>query len=64
MNNIKRNSLGGCLTDLHGNRLRYHKGVQTQNSGGVLATPPSVDHSWYVSRIPQHVKDALPPLLV
>jgi len=56
-------ALGGHLTDLHGNELRYHKGVQTQNSGGVLATPPGVDHQWYINQIPQAVKNALPPLL-
>jgi 3'(2'), 5'-bisphosphate nucleotidase len=56
-------ALGGHLTDLHGNQIRYHQGVQQQNSGGVLATPPSVDHKWFIDHIPQNVKDALPPLL-
>ncbi|XP_067943701.1 3'(2'),5'-bisphosphate nucleotidase 1-like [Watersipora subatra] len=52
---------GGTLTDMHGSDLQYHKEVQRQNTGGVLATLHS-DHSWYLNRIPASVKEALNPV--
>ena len=51
---------GGSLTDIHGNILPYHHNVQRRNTSGVLATPKAEWHQWYLERIPQHVKDALP----
>lgn len=54
---------GGKLTDIHGNPILYHATVQRRNSGGVLATLSLThhrDHDWYLSRIPQSVRDALP----
>ncbi|XP_064602845.1 LOW QUALITY PROTEIN: 3'(2'),5'-bisphosphate nucleotidase 1-like [Liolophura sinensis] len=54
-------AIGGTLTDMHGNQIMYHKGVEKRNLGGVLATPPPASsHQWYAQRIPQRVKDALP----
>ncbi len=51
---------GGKLTDMHGNYIEYHADVQRLNSGGVLAVPKREKHQWYLEKIPQHVKDALP----
>jgi len=42
-----------------GNDLKYHKDVQHKNTGGVLATLKA-DHDWYLARIPESVKQALP----
>ncbi|XP_055957280.1 3'(2'),5'-bisphosphate nucleotidase 1, partial [Patella vulgata] len=50
-------AVGGTLTDMHGNPIKYHKGVQKRNSGGVLATLSN--HKWYAERIPEHVKECL-----
>jgi 3'(2'), 5'-bisphosphate nucleotidase len=52
---------GGKLTDIHGNKFQYHGNVQRRNTGGVLATPTVEAHKWYLDRIPQEVKDTLPP---
>ena len=54
-------AMGGKLTDIHGNRLQYHKTVRYQNLAGVLATKHAKDHDMYKSLIPDHVKAALPP---
>lgn len=51
-------SMGGTLTDIHGNSLRYHKEVKHPNTGGVLATVK--DHDLFLRRIPQTVRDSLP----
>uniref|UniRef100_A0A915JAN8 3'(2'),5'-bisphosphate nucleotidase 1 n=1 Tax=Romanomermis culicivorax TaxID=13658 RepID=A0A915JAN8_ROMCU len=51
-------TLGGTLTDLHGNRLQYTCNVEKPNNRGVLATAPTVDHQWYVDRIPENVKSS------
>ena len=51
---------GGKLTDVHGNTLPYGHNVQRRNTSGVLATPKAEWHQWYLDRIPQHVKEALP----
>ncbi|XP_013417261.1 3'(2'),5'-bisphosphate nucleotidase 1 isoform X2 [Lingula anatina] len=53
-------AIGGKLTDIHGSKLQYHKEVQHKNTAGVLATF-SVDHQWYLDKIPQSAKDALKP---
>lgn len=51
-------AMGGKLTDMHGNYIQYHAGVKKPNTGGVLAT--MANHDWYLARVPQSVKDALP----
>lgn len=53
-------SVGGKLTDVHGNALKYHAGVQKMNSAGVLATHDHSVHGWYRERIPVDLLDALP----
>ena len=52
---------GGKLTDIHGSTFQYHPTVQRRNTGGVLATPTVEAHKWYLDRIPDEVKDTLPP---
>ena len=42
-------SLGGSLTDIHGEPIPYHANVVHQNKGGVLATVSN--HQWYVEKI-------------
>lgn len=51
-------AVGGKLTDMHGNAYRYDADVKHMNSAGVLATLR--DHQYYLSRVPQHVLQALP----
>lgn len=51
-------AMGGTLTDIHGNSLRYHKEVKHPNTGGVLATVK--DHDYFLKCIPQNVRDSLP----
>ncbi|CAJ0581257.1 unnamed protein product, partial [Mesorhabditis spiculigera] len=51
---------GGRLTDISGRMLNYDKGVQLNNSGGVLVTSCWVDHQEYLGSIPQSLKDGLP----
>lgn len=53
-------SVGGKLTDVHGNALKYHAGVQRMNSGGVLATHDAAIYEWYRERIPKGLLDMLP----
>lgn len=53
-------AMGGKLTDIHGDRLQYHKEVEYRNLAGVLATKHEKDHAWYKDRIPAHVREALP----
>ncbi|KAL3238696.1 hypothetical protein MRX96_048070 [Rhipicephalus microplus] len=43
---------GGLLTDIHGNRLQYHKDVEHVNSGGVLAACLKEQHDWFKNHIP------------
>nr|KAF6395035.1 3'(2'), 5'-bisphosphate nucleotidase 1 [Rousettus aegyptiacus] len=52
-------AVGGKLTDIHGNALRYNKEVKHMNSAGVLATLRNYDY--YASRVPESVKNALVP---
>ncbi|XP_041352356.1 3'(2'),5'-bisphosphate nucleotidase 1-like [Gigantopelta aegis] len=49
-------AIGGTLTDLCGVPMQYHHQVQKGNFGGVLATLQK--HEWYVSKIPNEIKDA------
>uniref|UniRef100_A0A023FE96 3'(2'),5'-bisphosphate nucleotidase 1 n=2 Tax=Amblyomma cajennense TaxID=34607 RepID=A0A023FE96_AMBCJ len=51
---------GGLLTDIHGNRLQYHKDVDHVNSGGVLATCLREQHEWFKNHIPPEVAKTLP----
>lgn len=50
-------AVGGKLTDVHGNAYRYDADVKHMNSAGVLATLR--DHEYYVSRVPESVRQAL-----
>ncbi|XP_071504385.1 LOW QUALITY PROTEIN: 3'(2'),5'-bisphosphate nucleotidase 1-like [Diadema antillarum] len=49
---------GGKLRMLHGNRYRYDKDIKRQNTGGVIAAYEQ--HEFYLSKVPQSIKDALP----
>lgn len=42
---------------MHGNAYRYDANVKHMNSAGVLATLRN--HEYYVSRVPQSVRQAL-----
>ncbi|XP_043274162.1 3'(2'),5'-bisphosphate nucleotidase 1 [Venturia canescens] len=53
-------AIGGKLTDLYGDLYSYKNDTPHSNSRGVLATAPGQIHSWYVSRIPDEVKQQLP----
>ncbi|XP_076128892.1 3'(2'),5'-bisphosphate nucleotidase 1 isoform X1 [Alosa pseudoharengus] len=50
-------AVGGKLTDMHGNAYCYDANVKHMNSAGVLATLRN--HEYYLSRVPQSVKQAL-----
>ncbi|CAB0044154.1 unnamed protein product [Trichogramma brassicae] len=50
---------GGILTDMHGQKYPYNSKTPHPNLGGVLATAPGQNHSWYVSRIPNDIKQRL-----
>ncbi|CAJ1078261.1 '(2')%2C5'-bisphosphate nucleotidase 1 isoform X1 [Xyrichtys novacula] len=50
-------TVGGKLTDMHGNAYRYNADVKHMNSAGVLATLRN--HEYYVNRVPQSVLQAL-----
>lgn len=52
-------AMGGELTDMNGNHYNYSKNTQYSNSKGVLGTAKGVDHSWYLKRVPEEVKQAL-----
>ncbi|EYC05250.1 hypothetical protein Y032_0083g1664 [Ancylostoma ceylanicum] len=51
---------GGRLTDISGRDLCYDASVQRNNTGGVLASAPWVNHEEYIKSIPQSLKDQLP----
>uniref|UniRef100_A0A2R5LLX6 3'(2'),5'-bisphosphate nucleotidase 1 n=1 Tax=Ornithodoros turicata TaxID=34597 RepID=A0A2R5LLX6_9ACAR len=48
---------GGLLTDIHGNKYEYHKDAEHPNSRGLLATSIASQHSWYLSHVPQDIRD-------
>ncbi|XP_076443099.1 3'(2'),5'-bisphosphate nucleotidase 1-like isoform X2 [Babylonia areolata] len=48
-------AVGGRLTDILGRPIPYHAHVTPSNPSGLLATV--TNHSWYVSHIPNHIKD-------
>lgn len=50
---------GGTLTDLHGERYAYNAKTSYPNKGGVLATAPGQQHHWYLTRIPNEIKQRL-----
>ncbi|EZA51931.1 3'(2'),5'-bisphosphate nucleotidase [Ooceraea biroi] len=52
-------AIGGVLTDLHGERYSYNPETTRANTRGVLATAPGQSHQWYLSRIPDEVKQKL-----
>ncbi|OXU30112.1 hypothetical protein TSAR_003788 [Trichomalopsis sarcophagae] len=52
-------SVGGTLTDLHGERYVYNSKTSYPNNGGVLATAPGQQHQWYLARIPNEIKQRL-----
>ncbi|GMS84565.1 hypothetical protein PENTCL1PPCAC_6740, partial [Pristionchus entomophagus] len=54
---------GGTLTDISGRPLVYSSDIQKNNSGGVLATSPWVNHSEYLSALPDALKQSLPEFL-
>ncbi|KAH0562860.1 3'(2'),5'-bisphosphate nucleotidase 1 [Cotesia glomerata] len=53
------NAAGGTLTDLNGDHYPYNAETEHPNTKGVLATAPGEQHSWYLSRIPDQVKQEL-----
>lgn len=52
-------AMGGTLTDLHGERYPYNAETNHPNKRGVLATAPGQQHAWYLSRVPDEVKQKL-----
>ena len=52
-------AVGGTLTDSLGEQYPYDAGTSYQNFKGILATAPGEDHQWYLSHIPQEVKERL-----
>jgi 3'(2'), 5'-bisphosphate nucleotidase len=53
-------AVGGKLTDMHGNLFQYHSTVKKVNTGGVLGTAKAEELDWYLSKIPDAVKNTLP----
>ncbi|PIO72337.1 inositol monophosphatase family protein [Teladorsagia circumcincta] len=53
---------GGQLTDISGRLLCYESSVQRNNTGGVLASAPWVNHEEYIGSIPKVLKDQLPEI--
>lgn len=53
-------ALGGTLTDVRGKQYQYHRTVEQQNYGGVLATSAGQSHSWYLDKVPDQIKLSLP----
>ncbi|XP_066598239.1 3'(2'),5'-bisphosphate nucleotidase 1 isoform X2 [Prorops nasuta] len=52
-------AIGGSLTDLYGERYSYTSHTEYANKKGVLATGPGQHHQWYLSHIPDEVKQKL-----
>ncbi|KAK6013707.1 hypothetical protein OSTOST_20970 [Ostertagia ostertagi] len=51
------------LTDISGRFLSYESSVQRNNTGGVLASAPWVNHQEYIGSIPKVLKDQLPEIV-
>jgi len=49
-------AMGGRLTDMHGNILKYGKDVSHPNKGGVLATISEDAQKWYLEKVPESVR--------
>jgi len=54
-------ALGGRLTDIFGNDIKYHKDVQHLNAQGVFASCSTAVHDRCLAKIPEDVKAALLP---
>ncbi|XP_034192646.1 3'(2'),5'-bisphosphate nucleotidase 1 [Osmia lignaria lignaria] len=52
-------AIGGTLTDFYGDRYSYNAETPYPNVKGVLATAPGEIHQWYLSKIPDEVKQKL-----
>jgi len=50
-------AMGGRLTDMHGNDLKYGANVSHPNKGGVLATISPEAQKWYVDHVPESVRN-------
>ena len=50
-------AIGGDLTDVHGEKIKYNADVKFPNTGGVIATYRN--HSEIISLVPQTVRDKL-----
>lgn len=50
-------AMGGALTDMQGNKIKYDKDVKFPNSAGVLATISAEAQAWYLAKVPQSVRD-------
>ena len=48
----------GKLTDCHNNSYQYHKDVEHQNTGGVIAAYSN--HQFYIERVPESIREKLP----
>jgi 3'(2'), 5'-bisphosphate nucleotidase len=53
-------AIGGLLTDVHGNLYTYEHDVKRVNSGGTLATALAEEHPWYLSKMADEIRKALP----
>jgi len=49
-------AMGGRLTDMHGNVLKYDSKVSHPNTGGVLATISPEAQQWYIDHVPESVR--------
>lgn len=52
-------AIGGTLTDFYGDQYSYNAETPYPNVKGVLATAPGEIHQWYLSKIPDEVKQKL-----
>uniref|UniRef100_A0A1Y1MY71 3'(2'),5'-bisphosphate nucleotidase n=3 Tax=Photinus pyralis TaxID=7054 RepID=A0A1Y1MY71_PHOPY len=52
-------AMGGKLTDIHGDTYEYCTNMEHTNVCGILATGKGIDHSSFVGKVPQDVRDAL-----
>ena len=50
-------AIGGNLTDVHGEKIKYHANVKFPNTGGVIATYRN--HSEIINLVPQAVREKL-----
>jgi len=50
-------AMGGRLTDMHGNDLKYGPKISHPNKGGVLATISKEAQDWYLSKVPDSVRN-------